>query len=893
MSSVNKNRLEMEQLKQQIKRKITELIENNDFEQANLLIGQYETMISTDPDIYTFKGIIPFIQGDYRKAEQWFKEGLSLANDHFDLLYNLAYISEQLGNQEGAYRYYRRALNNCSAIEMRAEIEQVLVRLEGQGISGGASQLRKKVLVLSHRFPPVAGSGVQRTLKFVKYIREFGWEPVVVTVGATRYPLHDISLIKELPEEIKIIRVDEPDTDHTENFSQKLMEAYGHIIDKREILAEFSRAVGEGKVSILQPDPYIMWGLRVVQELQEKIDFNEIDMLYSTSGPYTDHVIGLMLKQIYQVPWVADFRDEWTNNAFAQYDKNSILYRVHYAMEERIVKLADHVLTTTSMASESYIDQFQLAYSKVSTITNGYDEEDFSFTRTQGRNEKFTLFHNGILYLIRTPLTLFQAVSNLITAGKVDPNKLRIGLTWTEDEEVWKEAANRLGLQDIVEFHGYLSHQESLAKANESDALALIVGSGEKNKAIYPGKVFEYLRLNKPILALSPAESLVDHLVTELGRGVNVDFDDVSGIEAAFLELYVQWREDRLPHFKTNEQVQQYERRNQTQALVSRFEHVLEYRKNQSQKTKLCFFSIKDGDKFLNETIEHMSHYYNVRKVIVNDPSQIDEGMKWADICWFEWCDRSLEYASHSPLAEEKKIVCRLHSYEAFSDHPNQVNWSNVDELILVSNSVAPILETRFPELSQKVRVTIIPNGVNLEKYKFTCRKKGYNIAFVGYMIPHKNPMLLLQVAKQLIEREPKYKFFIAGEFKDAKLKLYWEYMVREMDLEKNVFFEGYQADMGHFLSDKQYLISTTMYESFGYGIAEAMASGIKPIIHNYPYSKETWPDKYLFTTIEQAIAQFVNDEYDSLSYRRYIQDNYSLEKQLELTRELLNRCIK
>jgi glycosyltransferase involved in cell wall biosynthesis len=254
-------------------------------------------------------------------------------------------------------------------------------------------------------------------------------------------------------------------------------------------------------------------------------------------------------------------------------------------------------------------------------------------------------------------------------------------------------------------------------------------------------------------------------------------------------------------------------------------------------KARIVFF-VKEGlDSFLGDIIKGLSGEYLVRKIIVSDFKQIDAGMEWADVCWFEWCDELVVYGSRLPLARRKKLVCRLHRYEVFIGVPPKVEWSNVDRLVIVTRHLKDLLDMYHPSIADKVKIEVIENGVDLSKYSFKRRSNGFNLAMVGYIHSRKNPVLLLQIIRKLADIDKRYKLYIAGQFQDKIIKLYWDYQVRRMGLESNVVFDGWQDDISKWLEDKNYVLSTSIHESFGYGIAEAMARGIKPIIHDFPYA--------------------------------------------------------
>ncbi|MBP2662134.1 MAG: glycosyl transferase group 1 [Firmicutes bacterium] len=306
------------------------------------------------------------------------------------------------------------------------------------------------------------------------------------------------------------------------------------------------------------------------------------------------------------------------------------------------------------------------------------------------------------------------------------------------------------------------------------------------------------------------------------------------------------------------------------------------------EKKKLVFFVKKDLDSFLGDIINAMSSEYETKKVIVTDLKQIEPEMKWADICWFEWCDELVGYGSRLPLAKEKKIFCRLHRYEVFTDHPTKVYWENIDSLIIVTSHLERFLLQQISNLRQRVNIITIENGVHLDKYQLIERNPGFNIAYIGYIHSRKNPVLLLQIIYELIKLDKRYKLYLAGQFQEPLVELYWNYQVQQMGLQDHVIFQGWQSNISEWLKDKNYLLSTSIHESFGYGIAEAMAQGIKPIIHNFICADEVWDKKYLFNTISEAVNSIISDNYNSQEYRRYIEDNYSLSKQIVSIKNLL-----
>ncbi|ABP67272.1 Methyltransferase type 11 [Caldicellulosiruptor saccharolyticus DSM 8903] len=297
-------------------------------------------------------------------------------------------------------------------------------------------------------------------------------------------------------------------------------------------------------------------------------------------------------------------------------------------------------------------------------------------------------------------------------------------------------------------------------------------------------------------------------------------------------------------------------------------------------ETKIAFF-VKPGlDSFLNDIILGLMDEYFVRKIVVTDFKQIDEGMQWADICWFEWCDELVIYGSRHELAREKKIICRIHRYEAFTNYIFQVEWENVDKVIFVASHILNIVNSK---LGGKIREKsiIIPNSINLQKYNFRDRKKGFNIAYVGYLNYRKSPNMLLQLIGKLTQIDKRYRLFIAGEFQDEENMTYFEYLTKEMGLNDYVIFEGWQKDINTWLEDKDYILSCSIFEGHPVGIMEGMAKGIKPVIHNFVGARDIYPKEWLWNSINEAVSMIIEEKYNSIEYRRFVENNYGYDKQL------------
>lgn len=308
----------------------------------------------------------------------------------------------------------------------------------------------------------------------------------------------------------------------------------------------------------------------------------------------------------------------------------------------------------------------------------------------------------------------------------------------------------------------------------------------------------------------------------------------------------------------------------------------------EEKRKRIVVFS-KGDDKFIKDIVERLSIQYDTKKITINtlhDLKPLERWMQWADICWFEWCDELLIYASKLDIAKEKIIICRLHSYEAFTNYPAQVNWNRVDRLIFISETIRKYVIDNF-KIDKNITI-VIPNGVNMSKYSFRQGSHGFNVAYIGYINYKKGPMLLLQTFRAIHDCDKRYRFYIAGQFQDPRYSLYFKQMVRELGLTDNYFFDGWQNDIDRWLEDKNYIICSSVLESQNMSVMQAMAKGIKPVIHNFVGAEEIYPDKYLWNTVDEAVAMVTGGDYDSQEYRRFVEEYYSIDNRFTLIKALI-----
>jgi hypothetical protein len=307
------------------------------------------------------------------------------------------------------------------------------------------------------------------------------------------------------------------------------------------------------------------------------------------------------------------------------------------------------------------------------------------------------------------------------------------------------------------------------------------------------------------------------------------------------------------------------------------------------KRPKIAFFCGGDGPTFLNDILDFVRNRFEVRIFEGKTEQELYELMKWSDISWFERCTNFAVIASKMPKV--CRNIIRLHRYEAYEPQPQQVDWANIDMLITVGNSFTrDTLLSRVPDLETRTRLVAITNGVKLERFRFVDRQRGKNIACTSYLNMRENPMLLLQGMQKLHYIDPEYKLFFAGVFQDPMLEQYVRHMVQTLNLTDVVFFDGWQKDVTSWLADKHYVVSGSIGESQGMGLLEAMACGLKPVIHNFPGADQIFPSEFLFNISEEFCTQILSDSYEPHRYCKFVEDNYSLKNQLRSINFIFNR---
>ena len=411
-----------------------------------------------------------------------------------------------------------------------------------------------KVLIITYYWPPAGGSGVQRWLKFVKYLQNFDVEPIVYTVDNANYPKEDKTLLHEVPTNIKILK--QPIWEPTNLLFWKKKEAQK---------SDVSNAVNNGFLSFIRgnffiPDPKIFWVNSSVKFLHQYLKENKVDVVISTGPPHSMHLIAQKLKQKTNIKWIADFRDPWSNLYYnEEFKQLSFAKKKNEKLENSVFKNADCILTV----SNSLKKEFDQKATRVEVITNGFDDEVVTNTLIT-LDEKFSISYIGLLPKQSNPKLLFKVLSTLCAEDTDFKANLKLNFIGDISEDVKQEIIN-YNLLGNTNFIGYVSHKEAIAYQRKAQVLLLLIPNVAKSGGILTGKLFEYLTAKRPILAMGPETGDLSEILKNTSSGVVVDFDNDAKLTSEIRNLYQQYKTGDLQVNSKN--IEQFHRKELTKSL--------------------------------------------------------------------------------------------------------------------------------------------------------------------------------------------------------------------------------------------------------------------------------------------------------------------------------------
>jgi glycosyltransferase involved in cell wall biosynthesis len=386
-----------------------------------------------------------------------------------------------------------------------------------------------------------------RWAKMTKYISQFGWEPVVYTPSDNEVAVHDESLLKEVPKDLIVIKTPiwEPYDLYKSFLGRKKKEKlYSGFINekKKESLAQKISVFIRGNIFI--PDARMFWIKPSIRFLKKYLQNHPVDAIISTGPPHSMHMIAEALHTSTGIPWIADFRDPWTNIDFYK-DLRLTTWadKRHHQLEQRILHNASKVVAVTwGMADEFHSSSKR---DDIKVILNGFDDADFSPASSTVLDEDFTILHVGSMNKDRNPEVLWEGIKQAIANSDQLKEKIKIKLIGPVDFSV-RESIEKFELTSFTSFIEFIPHAEVVHLQQQAQLLLLLINDAPSSKAMLPGKLYEYLGAGRPILCIGPIVSDAARLLQMTSGGVVHSYDDTQGIKNRILEYFKLYQTGQL-----------------------------------------------------------------------------------------------------------------------------------------------------------------------------------------------------------------------------------------------------------------------------------------------------------------------------------------------------------
>jgi len=423
--------------------------------------------------------------------------------------------------------------------------------------------MKKKVLIITYYWPPAGGPGVQRWLKFVKYLPDFDIEPIVFIPENPNYPIIDSELQKDINPNTIIIKnpISEP-YKLASIFSKKTTKTISSGIipnkKKQSFLDKFLLYV---RGNFFIPDARIAWVKPSVSVLENYIKEHPVDLIITTGPPHSLHLIGLELKNKLNCKWFADFRDPWTSIGYhKQLKLTERSKEKHLKLEKEVLNTADHILVTSPTTKNEFT---KLTHKPITVITNGYDVE---YIQKKPLDSKFSIAHIGSFLSERNPRIFWKALSELIKENKGFREDFELKLIGKVSQEIL-DVVSEFKLSNYLNNLGYLSHNQALIEQRSSQVLLLVEIDSEETVGIIPGKLFEYMAAERPILAIGPEGADFSNIIKETNSGTFFTYDEKDEIKEQIVKLYDLYKQNELKVYAMG--LQYYSRKKLTEKLAN------------------------------------------------------------------------------------------------------------------------------------------------------------------------------------------------------------------------------------------------------------------------------------------------------------------------------------
>tara|TARA_R110002095_G_scaffold212671_1_gene202184 strand:- start:5958 stop:7367 length:1410 start_codon:yes stop_codon:yes gene_type:complete len=417
------------------------------------------------------------------------------------------------------------------------------------GAQAGRSAHRKRLLLVSYHFPPVGGAGVQRPVKFVKYLRQFGWDVSVLMAANPSVPVFDNSLLVDIPEDTHLekTRTWEPDYSLKKNIAvQKRTGQSTNLLAPMKSACR--KLIKSAAGLLLQPDAQILWYPNALKAGKKLLNNLHHDAILATAPPYSNLILASKLKKIFNLPLVADFRDEWdlSSKYLENHQQDYLSHLIQTRLQKSVMKASDAIVATTQASTERLLERaHQFGTDAIGKcIYNGFDLDDFELLDEPNQRQlnsrerkRFRIVYTGTLWNLTTVEPLINAIELIHRDNPEILNKLELQFIGrkTPEQLALLERLNQTACTLVNE--EYCAHQEALKKMGAADALCLLLSDVEGANRVAPAKLFEYLAINREILSITPAGETTE-ILNDFWPAGNFRANDMNGI--------ARWLETRL-----------------------------------------------------------------------------------------------------------------------------------------------------------------------------------------------------------------------------------------------------------------------------------------------------------------------------------------------------------
>ncbi|RLC52754.1 MAG: hypothetical protein DRI23_02070 [Candidatus Cloacimonadota bacterium] len=413
----------------------------------------------------------------------------------------------------------------------------------------------KKVLVIVYYWPPSGGAGVQRWLKFVKYLPQFDWQPTVITTSNGDYPAIDESLLKEVPEDIKVIRTKTPTFGKWFSKAGEQSAPYGSLETSEED-SFFRRFAIWCRLNLTVPDARVVWNKYALQAAFEEMRKFKYDLIITSGPPHSTHLIGRKLKNIFNVKWLVDFRDPWTKIDYLEkVNRFALTKKIDEKLERKIINQCDRIISI----NKSILKGLK-AINKGIIIPNGFDPADFTEIEKK-KTKKFQINYFGNITAERDPSIVLKAVNQIYSQFP----DIQINIWGNVSDEVKADLIS-LDENKFVKFHNYIPHDKMMRRMVNSSLLLLLINNVPNNLGILTGKIYEYLGAKVPVLGVGPIEGEAAKILNETRSGKMCDYSDQKAISEFISWQYSMWKKDEKP--TASGEIDQYDRVHLTKNLA-------------------------------------------------------------------------------------------------------------------------------------------------------------------------------------------------------------------------------------------------------------------------------------------------------------------------------------